>query len=1527
MNRLLLGAGLAVALVLGGCGGCGTVEPIPDGGGVTAEVSASASTVAVSPETLPADGASAATVTVTVRDADGTALPGVSVALAASGTGNTISGSPADTNAEGVATFTVTSTKAEEKQLTATAGETALDAKPTVTFVPSDAARLAVRVQPSNVQSGVAISPAVVIDVVDAQGNLVEAGAPVITVALGEGPEGATLSGATTVTAAEGEASFTDLRIDRVGAGYTLVFSAPGLEPVETETFEVLAGPPARLAFVSQPPNGAAGVALPSAIELELQDSQGNAVEGTASVSLAIASGPAGATISGTTTVQTTDGRVRFEDVVLNRAGSYTLAATAQGFMGATSMSFTISAGEAAQLGFNNQPDPVNVRDAFTVSVSVRDASGNRVMSASNAVTVSLMGTGSGALLGTATVNAVSGIATFNNLSVDDEGTYTLRATSGTLTDATSVSFEVTDDIAPDAVTNFAVTQVGQTQLTLGWTASGDDGVLGNADAYELRWSLIPVTEANFATAMQVTTGTPAAPGAQDFATVTGLPAATQVFFGLRVTDGAGNQSPIAFVSGTTSACPTGYAGASCDVCATGFRETAPGVCQDYCTNPDPCNPPPANSCSGDVLSSYGATRTCSPTMTAPFFTCQAPTTTNCAASGQLCHSGACVANPCSSTTCTPPAATCNAQGERVTWASACTVDRTGTAPAAVCNDTPTVTACASGTACSNGACVPVTAATAGALVITEIHHSPSAGTTQWFEILNASAAIIDLRGLTFETAGTGGASFTVGGTAAVLLQPGALFVFAQNGDTASNGGVTAQFAWGAQTTAMNLGANRHLRILDGTTVVDEVDYSAPGFPNTSGQAMNLSSGALSASANANPWYWCNATAAMSGGDLGTPGAANGDCALTVTAPVDFCRVQFPTNGGTVLGDAGLQVFGRIYEPQVTDRNQSGNDGYPWLQMQLGHGLAPQSGLPDPAAWTWTAAGYNAGYNSSSPGFNANDDELVGSLAPAQSGQYLYGFRVRLVDPATGTPGAWTYCDTAGVANAPETGTWGTVTVQNPAADIAAARATANGTGLSLRVEGALVTAVKPNLGSNDPAGFFVQGSQTGPALFIRVDPASLTPDSPVAGDRVSFTVTELGTTAGLKQAQAITAYARLSTGNSLTGWSQEVSSATNLISGLAGYESELLAFTATISNAFASGGAPFVSAQITTAGQTANTDLRLRVLDTVRDALELGVGCTVTVTGVPMWRFNAQAQPLIWEASRFVDVTGCPAPRVLSATAIDATTVEVNFDRILDASSVAANGSQFAISPALNVTAAAVTGPRQVTLTTAAQGDAVAYTVTVASTVLDQHGTPVAAPDDDASFTGFSTTGPVCVTPSVVISQVFGGGAASAAFSHDYVELFNRGSTPVDLAGWSIQYGSATGTGNWGKSDLTGTIPPGGFFLIGRATSGSTGNLPTPDATMSMDMGGSAGKVALVSTTTVLNGACPTGTIVDVVGYGSNANCYSGSTRAPSPSATNSITRVNNGCQDNNENGANFAPVPANPRNSATATAACVCQ
>jgi uncharacterized protein len=40
----------------------------------------------------------------------------------------------------------------------------------------------------------------------------------------------------------------------------------------------------------------------------------------------------------------------------------------------------------------------------------------------------------------------------------------------------------------------------------------------------------------------------------------------------------------------------------------------------------------------------------------------------------------------------------------------------------------------------------------------------------------------------------------------------------------------------------------------------------------------------------------------------------------------------------------------------------------------------------------------------------------------------------------------------------------------------------------------------------------------------------------------------------------------------------------------------------------------------------------------------------------------------------------------------------------------------------------------------------------------------------------------------TMVVSQVFaGGGNANAPYSNDFVELFNRGSTPADLGGWSI--------------------------------------------------------------------------------------------------------------------------------------------
>ena len=52
-------------------------------------------------------------------------------------------------------------------------------------------------------------------------------------------------------------------------------------------------------------------------------------------------------------------------------------------------------------------------------------------------------------------------------------------------------------------------------------------------------------------------------------------------------------------------------------------------------------------------------------------------------------------------------------------------------------------------------------------------------------------------------------------------------------------------------------------------------------------------------------------------------------------------------------------------------------------------------------------------------------------------------------------------------------------------------------------------------------------------------------------------------------------------------------------------------------------------------------------------------------------------------------------------------------------------------------------------------------------------------------------------ISTTIVISQVYGGGGnTGATYTHDFVELFNRGTSTVLLEGWSIQYTSAAGPG-----------------------------------------------------------------------------------------------------------------------------------
>lgn len=175
-----------------------------------------------------------------------------------------------------------------------------------------------------------------------------------------------------------------------------------------------------------------------------------------------------------------------------------------------------------------------------------------------------------------------------------------------------------------------------------------------------------------------------------------------------------------------------------------------------------------------------------------------------------------------------------------------------------------------------------------------------------------------------------------------------------------------------------------------------------------------------------------------------------------------------------------------------------------------------------------------------------------------------------------------------------------------------------------------------------------------------------------------------------------------------------------------------------------------------------------------------------------------------------------------------------------------------------------------------------------------------------------------------VVISQVYtAGGNLSAVYQNDFVELHNRGNTPVSLSGWTLQYAT---TNSWAATFLGGTLQPGQYYLVEEGSGGATGQtLPPANASSSINFNTTSGKVALVSNGITLTGNCPSGPpIVDLVGYGVVVNCAEGAA-APAPAATTALVRDGNGCVDTDNNATDFTLAAPNPRNTFSAVSVCV--
>src|SRR3989442_19285 len=89
--------------------------------------------------------------------------------------------------------------------------------------------RLVFSAYPRGVTVGAAITPTMQVQILDGMGHLATNATDLITISIFNNPGGGTLSGARTVVAANGVASFPNLSIDKQGGGYTLTAAATGL--------------------------------------------------------------------------------------------------------------------------------------------------------------------------------------------------------------------------------------------------------------------------------------------------------------------------------------------------------------------------------------------------------------------------------------------------------------------------------------------------------------------------------------------------------------------------------------------------------------------------------------------------------------------------------------------------------------------------------------------------------------------------------------------------------------------------------------------------------------------------------------------------------------------------------------------------------------------------------------------------------------------------------------------------------------------------------------------------------------------------------------------------------------------------------------------------------------------------------------------------------------------------------------------------------------------------------------------------
>jgi uncharacterized repeat protein (TIGR03803 family) len=232
-----------------------------------------------------------------------------------------------------------------------------------------------------------------------------------------------------------------------VAGSYVLEAFDGSLTPTYSTEFSVTIAYQYHLIFFEQPVNTTEGVAMDNFILVEDVDQFGDVnINDHSNIGLSIASGLDGSLFYSESAY---NGAAEFMNVTLSAPGTYTLEASNGVVPSATSnafMVFATSQTSPTMLAFGQQPTSITAGGSISpnVTVKVENQSGSLITTDNSDVTLGIASGGPlSALLGTVTVQAQNGVATFGNLSMDLAGTYSLVAADGSDAPAISQNFTV----------------------------------------------------------------------------------------------------------------------------------------------------------------------------------------------------------------------------------------------------------------------------------------------------------------------------------------------------------------------------------------------------------------------------------------------------------------------------------------------------------------------------------------------------------------------------------------------------------------------------------------------------------------------------------------------------------------------------------------------------------------------------------------------------------------------------------------------------------------------------------------------------------------------------------------------------------------------------------------------------------------------------------------------------------------------------------------------------------------------------